>query len=211
MDFIWKTFLKGLAALLPVGLTLYLLYWLALTAEKGLGPILKTVLPEHLYWPGMGLLAAIVLIFAMGIAVNAWLVQRLFALGEALLDRIPLVKSIHGALRDFMHFFSRDRQRENLNNAVAVTVGGVQLIGFQVRDDLNNLLDRNNEVDPNDKVAVYLPMSYQIGGYTLLVSRSQVQPLKMGNEDAMRWILTAGLSTNDKDDDDKIIVDKHGL
>ncbi|MEX0615947.1 MAG: DUF502 domain-containing protein [Methylophaga sp.] len=209
MDFIWKTFLKGLATLLPVGLTLYLIYWLAVTAEKGLSPILKTVMPEHLYWPGMGLLAAIALIFAMGIAVNAWLVQRLFALGESMLDRIPLVKSIHGALRDFMHFFSRDRQRDNLNHAVAVSIGGVQLIGFQVRDDLHNLLD-GNETDPSDKVAVYLPMSYQIGGYTVLVPRSQVQPLKMGNEDAMRWILTAGLSTNDKDADNQIIVDKNG-
>lgn len=210
MDFIWKTFLKGLAALLPVGITLYLLYWLAVTAEKGLSPILKTVMPEHLYWPGMGLLAAIALIFAMGIAVNAWLVQRLFALGEAMLDRIPLVKSIHGALRDFMHFFSRDRQRENLNNAVAVTIGGIQLIGFQVRDDLNTLLN-SNEGDPSDKVAVYLPMSYQIGGYTVLLPRSQVQSLKIGNEDAMRWILTAGLSTSDKDVDKQIIVDKNGL
>lgn len=206
MDFIWKTFLKGLATLLPVALTLYLIYWLALSAEKALSPILKSVMPEHLYWPGLGLLAAIGLIFAMGIAVNAWLVQRFFAIGEALLDRIPLVKSIHGALRDFMHFFSRDKQRENLNNAVAVTIGDVQLIGFQVRDDLSNVLD-SSESDPSSKVAVYLPMSYQIGGYTVLLDRSQVQSLKIGNEDAMRWILTAGLSTSDKDSKQNIITD----
>ena len=92
MHFIWKTFLKGLAALLPVALTLYLIYWLAISAEKVLSPILKSVIPEHLYWPGMGLLAAIGLIFIIGIAVNAWLVQRLFAIGEDMLDRIPLVK-----------------------------------------------------------------------------------------------------------------------
>lgn len=206
MQFIWKTFLKGLATLLPVGLTLYLVYWLAVTAEKGLSPILKTVMPEHLYWPGMGLLAAIALIFIIGIAVNAWLVQRLFAMGEAMLDKIPLVKSIHGALRDFMHFFSRDRQRENLNHAVAVTIGGIQLIGFQVRDELSSVLD-SDQTDPSDKVAVYLPMSYQIGGYTVLLDRSQVQPLKMGNEDAMRWILTAGLSTSDKDSRQKMIIE----
>ncbi|MDT8311340.1 MAG: DUF502 domain-containing protein [Methylophaga sp.] len=206
MDFIWKTFLKGLATLLPVALTLYLIYWLAVSAEKVLSPILKLVMPEHLYWPGMGLLAAIALIFAMGIAVNAWLVQRFFAVGEAMLDKIPLVKSIHGALRDFMHFFSRDKQRENLNNAVAVTIGNVQLIGFQVRDDLSNVLD-NNESDPSLKVAVYLPMSYQIGGYTVLLDRSQVQSLKIGNEDAMRWILTAGLSTSDKDSQQKIVIE----
>lgn len=206
MDFIWKTFLKGLATLLPVALTLYLIYWLAVSAEKALSPILKSVMPEHLYLPGMGLLAAIALIFAMGIAVNAWLVQRFFAIGEALLDRIPLVKSIHGALRDFMHFFSRDKQRENLNNAVAVTIGDVQLIGFQVRDDLSNVLD-SHVSDPSLKVAVYLPMSYQIGGYTVLLDRSQVQSLKIGNEDAMRWILTAGLSTSDKDNLQNIITD----
>lgn len=209
MDFIWKTFLKGLATLLPVGITLYLIYWLAVTAEKALSPILKTVMPEHLYWPGMGLLAAIGLIFAIGIAVNAWLVQRLFAMGEAMLDRIPLVKSIHGALRDFMHFFSRDKQRENLNNAVAVTIGDIRLIGFQVRDDLTSLLD-SKDTDPSDKVAVYLPMSYQIGGYTVLLPRNQVQSLKIGNEDAMRWILTAGLSTSDKDSPSRTESEKTG-
>ena len=155
----------------------------------------------------MGLLAGIALIFVIGIAVNAWLVQRLFAMGEAMLDKIPLVKSIHGALRDFMHFFSRDRQRENLSNAVAVTIGDIRLIGFQVRDDLSNLLDEN-ETDTSDKVAVYLPMSYQIGGYTVLLNRNQVQPLKMGNEDAMRWILTAGLSTSDRDSRQKIVIEK---
>lgn len=207
MDFIWKTFLKGLATLLPVALTFYLIYWLAVSVEKVLSPILKSFLPEHLYWPGMGLLAGIGLIFVIGIAVNAWLVQRLFAMGEAMLDKIPLVKSIHGALRDFMHFFSRDRQRENLSNAVAVTIGDIRLIGFQVRDDLSNLLDKADN-DTSSKVAVYLPMSYQIGGYTLLLDRSQVQPLKMGNEDAMRWILTAGLSTNDRDSRQKTVIEK---
>lgn len=207
MDFIWKTFLKGLATLLPVALTLYLIYWLAVSAEKALSPILKSFMPEHLYWPGMGVLAAIALIFAMGIAVNAWLVQRLLSMGEDLLDRIPLVKSVHGALRDFMHFFSRDKQRENLNNAVAVTIGNVQLLGFQVRDDLTSVLD-SGEYDPNNKVAVYLPMSYQIGGYTVLLDRNQVQSLKIGNEDAMRWILTAGLSTSEKDSRQKIVIEK---
>ncbi|AFJ02566.1 hypothetical protein Q7C_1416 [Methylophaga frappieri] len=196
MQFIWKTFLKGLAALLPVGLTLYIIYWLALSAEKAVSPILKAILPEHLYWPGMGLLAGIGLIFAVGIAVNAWLIKRLFDLGESLLERIPLVKSIHGALRDFMHFFSRDKQRENLNHAVAVTINGVHLIGFQVRDNIHGLLE--NEEDTEDRVAVYLPMSYQIGGYTVLIPRNQVQALELGTEDAMRWILTAGLSTSDK-------------
>ena len=43
-------------------------------------------------------------------------------------------------------------------------------------------------------VAVYLPMSYQIGGYTLLLPRAYLTPVEMGMEEAMRFLITAGLS-----------------
>jgi uncharacterized membrane protein len=44
-------------------------------------------------------------------------------------------------------------------------------------------------------VAVYLPMSYQVGGYTLFLPRSALTPIDMSREDAMRFILTAGLKS----------------
>lgn len=207
MQFVWKTFLKGLATVLPVTLTLYLIYWLAVSAEQALRPIIIAILPYDFYWPGLGLLAAIGLIFVIGIAVNAWLVKRLFDIGESILDRIPLVKSIHGALRDFMHFFSREKQENDLNHAVAVTIGGMQFIGFLVKEDVSHLLDMEEE--ENDLVAVYLPLSYQIGGYTICVSREQVKSLPMSNEDTMRWILTAGLSDSETEThQSKIIIQK---
>jgi uncharacterized membrane protein len=45
------------------------------------------------------------------------------------------------------------------------------------------------------EVAVYLPMSYQIGGYTLLVPRELLIPVRMSREEAMKFILTAGLKS----------------
>ena len=51
----------------------------------------------------------------------------------------------------------------------------------------------------DDEVAVYLPMSYQIGGYTLLLPRRCLTPLEMGFEDAMRFVITAGLSRPEHD------------
>lgn len=210
MQFVWKTFLKGLATVLPVTLTLYLIYWLAVSAEQALRPMMIAILPYDFYWPGLGLLAAIGLIFVIGIAVNAWLVKRLFDIGESVLDRIPLVKSIHGALRDFTRFFSREKQKDNLSHAVAVTIGGVQFIGFLVKEDVSHLLEMaQQEQDENDLVAVYLPLSYQIGGYTICLPRDQVRSLKMSNEDTMRWILTAGLSDSETESPpSKIILQK---
>jgi uncharacterized membrane protein len=43
-------------------------------------------------------------------------------------------------------------------------------------------------------IMVYMPMSYQVGGYTALVPRASVQPVDMSFEEAMRFTLTAGLS-----------------
>ena len=54
--------------------------------------------PEH-YRPGMGIVAAVVLLLAAGTLVNALIVRRLFAAWEGFLDRIPVVKTIYGAIR----------------------------------------------------------------------------------------------------------------
>src|SRR5688500_5421771 len=59
---LWNTFLKGLAAVLPLALTIYVVFWLAKTAESVLGGPVQALLPEDRYWPGLGLLAAFLLI-----------------------------------------------------------------------------------------------------------------------------------------------------
>jgi uncharacterized membrane protein len=65
------------------------------------------------------------------------------------------------------------------------------LIGFVTREDLTQLPDGLNN---GTEIAVYLPMSYQIGGYLVFVPKSKVQPLNLSVEDASRLVLTAGMS-----------------
>ena len=57
MKFLGRNMLTGLVTVLPVILTLYLLYWFAISAETALGGLIRLFLPEGLYWPGMGLIA----------------------------------------------------------------------------------------------------------------------------------------------------------
>lgn len=111
MSYLWKNVLKGLATVLPVALTLYLIYWLGLTIENGLHPVITSVVPEAYYIPGMALVAGGVVLFFLGLAVNAWVIQRLIWLVEKLLERIPLVKSIYGSLHDFMDYFAAGKSR----------------------------------------------------------------------------------------------------
>jgi uncharacterized membrane protein len=189
---IGRTFLTGVLTVVPVVATLYLVVWLAATAETFLGGLLKGVLSEHLYFYGMGMLAGVGVIFAVGLLMQTWAVRRLFELGERLLLRMPLVKTVYGAVRDFFGLFSSE-SRTAAGQVVAVEVPGTELrlVGFLMREDLSGL---PAELHENGRVAVYLPMSYQVGGYTVLVPGSAVTPVPWSREEAMRFILTAGLS-----------------
>jgi uncharacterized membrane protein len=187
-----KTFLTGLITILPVILTLYFLYWLVISAEAAMGSMIQLVLPEELYWPGMGTLAGLLMVFLVGLLMHAYLVQRLFAWGEKVLYHLPFIKSVYRAIRDFFDYFSPDKKKE-FEQVVAVSIGdtGMQVIGF-VSQAVPERLPEGLRVE--DNILVYLPMSYMIGGYAVLVPRSAVRPLDMGIKEAMRFILTAGVT-----------------
>ena len=94
MKFIGKLILKGLTALLPISITIYVIYWLVTSTESFLGKAIKLVLPEHQYWPGMGLIAGLVILILVGAFINAFAIQALTKIGEGLLEKIPLVKNV---------------------------------------------------------------------------------------------------------------------
>ena len=190
MKRIYSVFLQGLVALVPIVLTLYAVYWLV----GGLEAILRPLVPEEYYVPGAGLVLGIGLIFVIGLLVDVILFDRLFAFGEALLNRVPIVKSIYGALSDLFGFFTNTGS-DNLAGVVTVTVApGINLIGFITNTQPDDLTPPGAH---SDLIAVYMPLSYQIGGYTALLPRDRVTPLDIPVEDAMRLVLTAGVRSVD--------------
>lgn len=195
---IGRIFLGGLAALLPAVVTLWMVAWLVVSAEQGLGKLLRLVLPESYYLPGMGVLLALGLVFAVGLLVRTEPVRRLFGLGGAILDRIPLIKTVYGAFRDLTQFITADR-KSSFNKVVMVSPtpnSDIELIGFVTREDFSGLPEG---IGGEDRIAVYTPMSYQVGGYTLFLPRSRVRPVDISMEDAMRMALTAGMSVKKGD------------
>lgn len=192
-----RYFITGLIAVVPVVVTLALLWWLGSGAETILGGMIRRVVPERIYVPGMGIAAGLAIILLVGMLVNAWFFGRLFRWLDGLMNRIPLVKTVYGALRDLMGFVG-GKQAARFGQVVAVDLDQppVRLIGFVTREDFTGLPAALGE---DDRVAVYLPMSYQIGGYMLLVPRAALIPLDMSLEEAMRFSITAGMSMNKPD------------
>ncbi|MGB5445035.1 MAG: DUF502 domain-containing protein [Psychromonas sp.] len=190
--FISRNIIAGLVTMLPVVLTLYLLYWFAVTAESMLGSLMQIVLPQDWYWPGMGLAAGLVVVFFAGLLMNAYLVQRLFATGEQVFYHLPFIKSVYRAMRDFFDYFSPASKKE-FDQVVAVTIGdsNMQVVGFVTQAIPEKMPESFRE---DDCILVYFPLSYMIGGYTVLVPRNMVRKLDMKIEEAMRFTLSAGVT-----------------
>lgn len=184
---------QGLAAMLPAVLTLYILFWLVSTAETFLGAALKVLLPVGWYIPGMGLAAGLVVTLLFGLALNAFLVRRMISLGEAAMNRIPLVKILYGSLKDFIGFFAARETQFNQVVTLELELGGVpmRMIGFVTRSDFSSL---PAGIGVEGEIAVYLPLSYQIGGYTVIVPRTVVRPLDISVHHAMGFVVTGGMT-----------------
>jgi uncharacterized membrane protein len=189
---IWNTMLKGLVAILPVGLTLYLVYWLAGTAERVFSGVLRILLPERAYWPGFGLLAGVLVLYLVGLGVNAYIVRRALRFSDRLFERIPVVKTIYVATRDFMRFFPASGKGSDLKRVVLVPFGPGKVIGFVTAESGVALgLDDGAK----ETVAVYLPMSYMIGGHTVFLPRELLEPTSLSVEAAMRIVLMGGVQS----------------
>lgn len=191
MRWLWNTFLKGLAAVLPVGLTIYVVVWMATKAESILSGPLRSWLPSDRYWPGLGLLAAFLIVLIIGVIVDAYIVRRAFRFGESLLARIPIVKSIFGALKDFSRFLPAGGKGRDLKRVVLWRMNGAQLIGFVTEEHVSARLFGDAGAD---LVAVYFPMSYQIGGYTLYLHKDELRETDLTVEEAMRLVLIGGVT-----------------
>lgn len=187
-----KIFFRGLITLLPITLTIYILYSAVIILENLLGSVLRSMLPAAYYIPGFGLLLTFVLIFACGLMLNNYLTARVLVSIEERLIRIPFIKAIYSPLRDLMNLFQQ--KDKHMGSVVMVNVtnagsseAGVRMLGIITRDQFADL---HIEKSLGDRVAVYIPFSYALGGYTILVPRSQITEVDIPIEKAMSLAIT---------------------
>jgi uncharacterized membrane protein len=194
MRTIAQTMLKGLLAILPIGLTVYLVYWLGVAGEEILVPLLKALLPKGVYRPGFGLVTGLALLYVVGLVVNAWAVKSALRLTDDLIGRIPVVKTLYFAIRDFTRFFPSTEGKSDLKRVVLIAMGPGKAIGFVTAEAGAGLsLPPMSGGGIDDLIAVYMPMSYTVGGYTVFVHRHDIEPIDLSVEAAMRLVLMGGV------------------
>src|SRR3984893_6974694 len=130
--------MSGLVTVLPLALTVYVIWWLVNTVEGWLRRALIAlgiVRPEH-YWPGLGLIAGFLLLLFVGSVVNAYAGKILLKYWDDFLGRIPFVKTLYGGFRDVASLLpSGGGEKRYLQLVVVARLADVHAIGFVTRED----------------------------------------------------------------------------
>ncbi len=191
MKKLYKYFFRGLITVLPVALTLYLLYIFLAWTEKLTLWVLSPIIGSF-YIPGMGLVSGVLIILLIGYLVSKPKVRQLLAFAELPFTNLPVVKSIYSSLKSFADYFS-PTGKQGEQSVVILRMPGyaMEIVGLVTRRDFADLPDG---FLPGQRVAVYLPMGYMIGGYTVFVPLEWVQPINMSVEEAMRSSLIAWMA-----------------
>jgi uncharacterized membrane protein len=176
MNWIVKNFLRGLIVVVPIALTIYLVYQAFVWIDRLL----------HLPWPGAGFGVAVVLMILIGAIASNFFVRKFLQLTEAVFTRAPLVRLIYASIRDLLEAFVGDQKR--FNQPVAVSLfDGVRTVGFMTQDDLGFL-------SMPGYVAVYLPFSYSMAGSLIMVPSAKVDRLGVDSASLMALVVSGGVS-----------------
>jgi uncharacterized membrane protein len=176
MNWLIKNFLRGLVIVVPIALTLYLIYEAILRIDRLL----------DLKVPGLGIAVTFVGCVLLGAVASNFVVRKFLQGTEALFRRAPLVRLVYVSLRDLLEAFVGDKKRFDRPVAVSIT-GDVRTLGFVTQSDLGFL-------GLPGEVAVYLPFSYSMAGSLLVVPAHRVTPLTAESSSVMALIVSGGVS-----------------
>ena len=176
-----RNFLNGLIVLVPVGITLFVVMQILNFTEGVLG--------KHLpfYFPGIGLIAVILIIYIVGFISTHWLLKHVITFGESLLGKIPVVKFIYNSVKQFSTAIFESNSM--FQNVVLVPFHQSMAMGFLMADVPQVIKDKLGD----DYVCVFVPWSLNItSGTNLFVKKSEVVHIQISSEAALQFMLTAG-------------------
>ncbi len=175
-----KYFFEGLLFLVPIVVTIYVLYIVFIKIDRLF--MFET--------PGLGFVVTIITVTIIGFITSNFLTRRLIRAAEETLRKLPLVKMIYTSIKDLIGAFVGEKK--SFNKPVLVSLspdGSVQIVGFVTRESLDIL-------GLTDKVAVYLPQSYNFAGNLIIVPKEQVTPLQTESGTVMAFIVSGGITTS---------------
>ena len=172
-----RYFVRGCLVSVPLAVT----GWLIFVTLRFIDQLLPLGIP------GLGLVVTLTLVTLIGLLTSNVIGRSVFQFTDRLLSGMPLVKLLYTSIKDLIRAFVGDHKSFDRPAAVALTPGGVRVLGFVTRDALHML-------GLPEFVAVYFPQSYNLAGQLTIVPRHQVELLDAPSAEVMTFIVSGGIS-----------------
>ena len=182
-------FVTGFFVVIPVGITIFILKFLFNFADGILGSFLdelfSAVTGRELHFPGLGMLTGAVVIYLTGLLATNVMGNQLLKWWDAILSRIPLVKSIYTSSKQFTQVFREGKSTYRRAVFVEWPRPGIRAVGFVTGE-----VERDGE----RLVVVYVPtMPNPTSGFALFFREHEVTECGMTVEEAVKFVVSGGV------------------
>jgi uncharacterized membrane protein len=192
MKTILKNFINGILTIVPIILVIYVIYKTFMFLDGLLGNTLKPYFRGD-YIPGIGLLSTIILITLLGWLSTKYFTGKIIKLIDRFFEKIPVVKTIYSVIKDTVQSFLGDKKSFSKVALVVIPGTDMRSLGFITSEQLENFYSPLKE-----HVAVYIPQTFQVAGFTFLIPKDQVEIINVKPEDAMKFVLSGGMTSTAK-------------
>lgn len=185
-----RNIFSGLLLLIPLVITIIVIRAIFNFLDTLPLPFLE---PQLGYWvPGIGILITLLGIYFIGVLVTNFIGRKLVSLGEKLVSKIPIAKSIYGSVKQIIETFS-NREDHSAKKVVMVeypkdNVWSIGLVNGEIKHPSSNEKMYNILI-----LASINPTS----GFFIIVPQNKSIRLDITVEEAMKWIVSGGIVTPD--------------
>lgn len=188
--------IAGLLVWVPVGITILVIKLFVDLLDRSLLLLPQQFRPENLLGfdiPGLGVFISAFIIITTGFIVTNFVGRKMVTLGENILDRIPLVRSVYSAVKQVTStILSSDQNSFRQVLLIQYPRKGVWTLAFQTSNGMPSF----NELTGEQLVTVFIPTTPNpTSGFILMIPKNEVTKLDIDVEDALKFIMSLGVVT----------------
>ena len=189
MKKIGRHFLQGVLLVAPVAIVIYILYTLFVTIDSWLINNIKPLI--GFYIPGLGILVIFISITLLGFLGQTAVVKPVKKILGRLIQKVPLLNLLYSSLNDLFSAFVGKEKKFTVPVKVHFNKeNNLWKLGFMTKETLE-------EFELNDMAAIYFPHSYNFSGELYLVPRDRIVQLDISPTEAMKFIVSGGVTRID--------------
>ncbi|MEO8400394.1 MAG: DUF502 domain-containing protein [Gammaproteobacteria bacterium] len=195
MSYLRRYFISGLLVWLPIWVTFLVIKFLVDILSYSLLLLPREYQPDALlgfHVPGIGVIITLVVIFSTGVIVANFLGRRVLAVWDAIMNRIPLVRTIYNGVKQVLNtLFSSGGDSFRKVLLVQFPHSGMWSIAFQTGDSTPEV---DKAFENETMISVFIPATPNpTSGFLMMVARSKVIELNMSVDQALKFVISLGV------------------